>query len=139
MTRYKTLIASVLVGGALAASLTACSSAPEENSAAACDAYGAFVDAVTEAKGSLTTSSTIGEITDARDSVKSAYANLDTAMADVAQDRQDALEEAWTAFDKAVTNVDQDLTVQEAADSLADDLAGVETAQSSLNDSLVCN
>ncbi len=139
MARIRSLIASVTLCGVLAISLAACSTpTPQDNSAAACDAYDAFVQSVSDAKDSLSTSSTIGEITEARDEVKSSYADLDKALTAVSEDRRATLEDAWASFDDAVAGIDKDLTVPEAASTLTDDLAKIEAAQTALNEDLVC-
>lgn len=129
---------SFLACGALALSLAACSSTAQENETSACDAYTALVGSVDDARASLSTSSSVGDITDARDEIKTSYENLQTALDKVGKDRSDALASAWGEFDKAVDGIDSDLTVPEAAASLQEEVAGIEAAQQKLDEVLSC-
>lgn len=138
MSRTRNIITSIALCAALGTTLAGCTSSPEDNSAAACEAYDAFTSSVAEARSSLTTSSSVGEIADARDSVKDAYAKLDDALGDVSADRKAALEDAWSAYNDAVSDVDPSLTVPEAAESLSDEVGAIESAQASLSEDLTC-
>ncbi|GAA1495134.1 hypothetical protein [Paeniglutamicibacter kerguelensis] len=138
MRKSTKLFTSLAMTVALGASLAACSSTPEENTAAACDSYAAFVGAVAEVKTSLNSGSNIGAIQAARDKVKAAYSDLEKSLEKVGEDRRDAFETAWDDLDKAVSDVDPDMTVPEAKASLSDNIAQVETAQKNLNDELGC-
>ncbi|MGL3805739.1 hypothetical protein ACSYDW_06530 [Paeniglutamicibacter sp. R2-26] len=138
MRKTAKLFTSLTLTAVLGASLAACSSTPEENTAAACDSYAAFVGAVAEVKTSLTSAPTVGEIKEARDKVASSYADLQKSLEKVEADRKDALDAAWKNLDKAVSDVDSDMTVPQAKDSVSDDIAGVETAQKGISEALKC-
>lgn len=138
MNRNREFFASVALCGGLALSLTACGDSSEENTSTACAAYDAFVLSVSDARESLNPSSTIGEITAARDRVKDAYADLDDALTNVSEDRENALEDAWSSFDDAAGDIDEEMTVPEAAGTLSDDVSRIETAHSALGEELVC-
>lgn len=137
MTRRTPLTALVLCG-AMILPLIACSSTPQENEAAVCDAYTSLVGSVSEARASLSTSSTIAEISDARDSIRSSYQELQDSLAKVGEDRAADLETAWDTFTKAVDDIDTDSTVPEAAASLTDELADIESAQLKFDEALSC-
>lgn len=132
------ILAAPLLSGALAVSLVGCGSSPEENAQDACAAYETFTQSVTQATTSLSASSTIEEITDARDAVQSAYTDLDAALDNVSQDRRQALADAWESFNDAVSDTDDSLTVPEAVASLRDEVANLETARAALGEDLTC-
>lgn len=138
MSRTRSIITSIALCAALGTTLAGCTSTAEDNTAAACDAYDSFVASVAEARSSLTTASTVGEIADARDSVKDAYAKLDDALGSVSADRKAALEDAWSAYNDAVSDVDPSLTVPEAAKTLTEEVGAIETAQADLSTDLTC-
>ncbi|KAM9865195.1 hypothetical protein ACIFOC_01724 [Leucobacter aridicollis] len=131
---------SLLACGALALSLAACSSpAPEENEGAACDAYGEFATTVDDARASLSASSTIEEITAARDEVQQSYEKLQEALVEVNKDRDSLLEDAWADFDKAINDIDPTMTVPDAVASLQEEVAAIEAAKQGLDESLTCS
>lgn len=137
----KTLVATLFVAGSVAMFGTACGNddpSPEENAAAACDSYAEFVGAVAEARTSLSESSSIGEIRDARDNVSTAYDNLVVSAEQVNEDRLAALEESWNSYDEGVENLDPNLTVPEAAQQLRGNIESVVSAQNELGASLGC-
>lgn len=138
MMKPARLVLSLGVSAALALSLSACSSDPEENENKACDAYAEYVGAVAEARVSLSSSSSIGEIREARDNVADKYEKLQSALDEVEQDRVDAVEDSWNSFTDAVDDVDGDLTVPEAADELSPAVDQLEQAQANLGASLDC-
>lgn len=131
---------SLLACGALALTLVACSSpAPEVNEGAACDAYGAFATTVDDARATLSASSTIEEITDARDEVHQSYEKLQEALVAVNKDRDSQLEDAWADFDKAVKNIDPTMTIPDAVASLQEEVDAIEAARQGLDESLTCS
>lgn len=138
MRKTTKLFTSLAMTIALGASLAACSASPEENSKAACDSYAAFVGAVAEVKTSLTSGSTVGDIQSARDKVSTAYTELQKSLDKVSGDRKNELDAAWKDLDKAVSDVDKNLTIPQAAESLSAPVAKVEAAQSDLNKDLTC-
>lgn len=138
MRTHHTLIGSLLVLGAASLSLTACSSDPVANEAAACDAYAGFADSVAAAKATLANEPSVGEIADARDSVQSAYADLGASLESVAADRKTALEDAVAAFNSAVESVDSDMTVPEAVQSLSGEFQALEQADTHITEVLNC-
>lgn len=138
MRKTTKLFTSLAMTIALGASLAACSASPEENSKAACDSYAAFVGAVAEVKTSLTSGSTVGDIQSARDKVSTAYTELQKSLDKVSSDRKDELDAAWKELDKAVSDVDKNLTIPQAAESLSAPVAKVEAAQTDLNKDLTC-
>lgn len=139
MSTKLTRIAPVLVCAAMAFSLSACSANPADNESAACDAYAAFTESVAKAKTSITPSSTLGEITGARDEIKGSYEKLQTALDKVGADRANALTEAWKKFDRSVDEIDPDLTIPEAISSLQGDVTEIDAARKNLDTTLVCN
>lgn len=138
MRKTTKLFTSLAMTLALGASLAACSASPEENSKAACDSYAAFVGAVAEVKTSLTSGSTVGDIQSARDKVTTAYTDLQKSLDKVSSDRKGELESAWKDLDKAVSDVDKNLTVPQAKDTLTAPVQKVEEAQTALNKDLTC-
>lgn len=124
---------------AMALSLSACSSDPAENEAKACDAYASYVGAVAEARVSLSSSSSVGEIRDARDNVAKKYEDLQSAANDVEKDRVKALEESWNNYTDAVDDVNDDATVPQAADEVTPAVDQLEQAQANLGASLNCD
>lgn len=139
MAPHRSIAASIALCGALGLTLSACGgSDPQENETAACDAYAEFTQSLKDARGSLSASSTVGEITEARDSIRASYDQLAESLGDVNDDRRQALEDAWGDFDKAVKDVDQDQTVPEAITSLTSDMVQVEAAQRALGADLSC-
>lgn len=139
MNKKHLVIPSIVAATLLSLALSACSSpSPTENAASACTAYEALATAVSAAKISLDSSSTLEEIGESRDAVKDAYAELSGALDTVSADRQAALKSAWTEFDTAVSNIDENLTVPEAARELRDDVLKIEAAQRALEEDLSC-
>lgn len=139
MASHRSVAASIALCGALGLTLSACGgSDPVENETAACDAYAEFGQSLKDAAGSLSASSTIDEINEARDSVRTSYQNLSEALGDVNEDRKQALTDAWDSFDQAVKDVDKDQTVPEAISSLTADIVQVEAAQQALGADLQC-
>lgn len=131
--------AAALACGLVALSLTACSSAdPQANEASACDAYSTFISEVGDARSNLSASSTIEDITGARDDIKTAYEDLESALDKVDVDRTDALEDAWDTFDDAVDDVDTELTIPAAVASLQEEAAAIVDAQQGLDSALAC-
>ncbi|MBP2414369.1 hypothetical protein JOF48_003168 [Arthrobacter stackebrandtii] len=132
------IITAVSLAASLGLSLGACSSSPSENKAAACQANTAFVEAVTGVQNSLDSSSTLAEIKAARDTVKTAYTELDKQLDKVGSDQVKALETAWKDLDDAVSGLDDNLTVPEAKVALEDSLAQVKNAQDKIESGLTC-
>ena len=137
MSLHRTIAASAAIL-ALGLVVTGCTATPEENADAACDAYAELVGAVTEAQTALDESSTLEEIREARESVADAYDELEASLDDVDRDRIDALATAWESFDRAVDDLDDGLTVPEAAEELSDEVAAVRSAQEDLGTDLTC-
>ncbi|NHB84401.1 hypothetical protein G7085_06735 [Tessaracoccus sp. HDW20] len=92
-----------------------------------------------KAKVSLSSSSSIADITAARDEVKASYDELTTAIDKIEADRKDDLAAARTQLQDAIKDIDTDLTVPEAAATLTDELAEVEAAQEALEAALTCS
>ena len=80
----------------------------------------------------------MNDIQAARDKVKTSYTELQKSLDKVSGDRKDAFDAAWKDFDKAVSDVDKNLTVPQAKEALADDVAKIEAAQTDLNKDLTC-
>ncbi|MFF5792479.1 hypothetical protein ACFY5D_10545 [Paeniglutamicibacter sp. NPDC012692] len=137
MRKTTKLFTSLAMTLALGASLAACSS-PEENSSAACDSYAKLVGSVAEVKTSLTSASSVNDIQAAHEKVKTSYADLQKSLDKVSGDRKEAFDAAWKDFDKAVSDVDKNLTVPQAKEALADDVAKIQAAQTELNKDLTC-
>lgn len=139
-TTRVSLLSSLLACGALALSLTACSAPdPRANEASACDAYATFAAALDDARTSLSASSTIGEITAARDEIRTAYGKLQSTLEKVGEDRTSALEGAWNTFDRAVDDIDTGLTIPDAVASLQEEVAGIADAERNLDEALSCD
>lgn len=132
------IITAVSLAASLGLSLGACSSSPSENKASACQAHTAFVDAVAGVQNSLDSSSTLAEIKAARDTVKTAYTELNKELDKVGSDQVKALETAWEDLDKAVSGLDDKLTVPEAKVALEDSMAEVKAAQDKIESGLTC-
>ncbi|MGW5072184.1 hypothetical protein [Rhodococcus sp. NPDC004095] len=142
MSRSTRSAATALIAMALTLTFAGCSSdddaTPAENTAAACDAYTAFVGSVAEAQTELNSSPTIGEIAETRGAVGNAYAELTSAVDAVGEDRLDALTDAWENYDAAVSGLDPNLTVPQAARQLSGDIDAIIAAQQNLGASLGC-
>lgn len=119
--------------------VSACSTnSPEENQAAACSAYESFVGALNGAQEAMNSSTTVGEVRAARDTLASSYNSLADAMGNVAEDRQGEVDEAWKKFDSAVSDLSEDQAASDAVQSLSDEFASVANAQESALASLKC-
>ena len=138
MSRTRPALA-VALGAAFALTAAACgSTTPEENTASACAAYSEFTGAVSQARESLDSSSTMEEIRAERDNMAAKFKDLDAALENVSADRRTALDEAWKTFDENVTNLDESMTVPEAVDSLTGELDRVRDARADLQADLGC-
>lgn len=130
---------ALAVAAALTISMSSCGSpTPEENTAAACDAYAALASAVSDARTSLSADSTIDEIAEKRDAINKAYEDLEGALGDVGEDRQEAVKEAWESFNDKVDEVEGDSTVPQAIESLTSSIQQIQDAQTALNEDLTC-
>lgn len=131
-------IAAVAVLAA-AFTLTACSEddSSADNEAAACAAVETLRAKVQEL-GTLTAESTVDQIREVRDGVKSAYSDLVSNLGDVAEDREDQLDEAFEAFSDGVDDVKGSATVGEALGTLTEEAAGITSAETALSAELGC-
>ena len=119
--------------------LAACGSdEPEENTAQACEAADEFATALNDLEGTLSPSATVEEIRDARDAAGAAHERLDESAEDVAEDRVGALDDAWEQLSDAVQDIDDDMTVSAAVDSLRDDVAQIRAARDDLTEQMAC-
>ncbi|MBD7995458.1 hypothetical protein H9639_09135 [Arthrobacter sp. Sa2CUA1] len=131
-------LTAVFAAAALSAAACSGNDTPAENTQSACDAYAEFSGTVSDARTSIDSSSTIEEIQAERDSIRNAYQDLGPALESVAEDRRTALDDAWKNFDDAVANIDESMTVPQAAASLSDDIDQIRSARDGLESDLGC-
>ena len=135
--RISTAVVAIGVTGVLG---TACSSSPtaEENKAAACDAVADFRSAVDEARTSLSSTATVGEIREVRERLAAGYEDVTDSLSAVGQDRVDAIDQAWKSFDDAVADLDENLAVPDAAASLQEEIVAIDKARDYAGRGLTC-
>ncbi|RNE48240.1 hypothetical protein C5L39_10310 [Corynebacterium alimapuense] len=130
---------SVFSAVGLSLSLLGCSTATEEeNEASACESYDALVLALSDASAAVDSSSTIGEISDARESVADAYADFNEALEEVGADRSAALEDAWDDLEGSFNSVDDEQTIPQAVETVTPAIENVQNAQEDMSEALSC-
>jgi flagellar hook-basal body complex protein FliE len=122
--------------------LTGCSTpaanTPQENEAQVCAATKAYASALTSFKDSLTPTSTVDQVKEAREQVAKAHEDLLKASEAVAKDRVDAVQEAENKFSAAVRAIPDDATLAQVRASLRDEAANVQAALSDLGTAAKC-
>ncbi|KUM33191.1 hypothetical protein [Arthrobacter sp. EPSL27] len=122
--------------------LTGCSTpaanTPQENESQVCAATKAYASALTSFKDSLTPTSTVDQVKEAREQVAKAHEDLMKASEAVAKDRVDAVQEAEKKFAAAVRDIPDDATLAQVRASLRDDAANVQAALSDLGTAAKC-
>lgn len=137
MSRTTPILAGAAALGTAVVLLTGCSS-PQEDVSKACTDAAAFGAALKSFQESLSPDSTIDEVKAARDEVEKTHDALVDSAEDVAQDRIKALDNAWDGLDKAVKDIPDDATLQQAADSLKNEAADVQSARNDVASELNC-
>ncbi|MET3949999.1 hypothetical protein [Arthrobacter sp. UYEF36] len=153
MSRPRAVPARLLAFGAAVALLAGCSTAsppastatPQASSSSAqptvspvCAAADAYADSLTAFKDTLTPGATLEQVRAARDQVAKTYDDLVDATGSEAKERVDAVIAAEAKLVAAVTDVPDDATLSETADSLRDAAANVQAALSDLAAEVKC-
>ncbi|MGP4032745.1 hypothetical protein [Pseudarthrobacter sp. 1C304] len=137
----RTFAGAITLAAAIAL-LSGCSTpaanTPQENESQACAATKAYASALTSFKDSLTPTSTVDQVKEAREQVAKAHEDLLKASEAVAEDRVDAVKEAENKFSAAVRDIPDDATLAQARASLLDEAANVQAALSDLGTSAKC-
>ncbi|WP_336715418.1 hypothetical protein [Arthrobacter sp. USHLN218] len=138
MSRTTPILAGAAALGTAVVLLTGCSSSPQEDVSKACTDAAAFGAALKSFQESLSPDATIDQVKAARDEVEKTHDALADSAEKVAQDRMKALDNAWDGLDKAVKDIPDDATLQQAADSLKNEAADVQTARNDVASELNC-
>jgi L-alanine-DL-glutamate epimerase-like enolase superfamily enzyme len=138
MSRTTPILAGAATLGTAVMLLTGCTSSPQEDVSTACTAAAAHGAALKSFQESLSPDATVEQVKAARDEVQKTYDDMVDAAEEVSQDRANALEQAWDELDKAVEDIPDDATLQQAADSLKNEAADVESARSDVASELNC-
>lgn len=86
----------------------------------------------------LNADSTIGEIRDARDSVSASWDDVKADAATVTDARVQDLETAYNNLVQAIDDIPETATLQEARDSIQEELIAVQRAREELRSGLNC-
>jgi hypothetical protein len=87
---------------------------------------------------SISPSSTVGDFKAAQDQVKLAFADVKSSARSVQEAKAGELEQAHTALDQAVAAVPATATLNQAAESIAPQVAAVESAEAQMKSGLNC-
>lgn len=133
-------LARICVIGALCSVslLGACSSSPEENVAAACDALNDYSTSLDTYARTLTPEASVESVRDAREAVVDAKSKVDDSLESVESDRAEALHEAWQSMQDTLDDLDGNTTLSAAAQTLAAEATQVQQAREQLSASLNC-
>jgi len=125
----------LLLGGVLAA----CQPVPDTGAAeaAVCTSLSTMKTAVA-GLANTTSTTTVGELKDAKQSVTEAWTTVKASSTALDQARVNELEQAFNSLDTAVDDIPDDATIQQATDSIQDELAAVNTAWDGLNSAANC-
>jgi predicted Zn-dependent protease len=88
---------------------------------------------------SLSPNSTVGDFRKARDQVKTAFNEVKTSAQAVQEAKIVDLEAAENNLDKAISKVPNNATLQQATQSVAPQVAAVESAQQQMQSGLGCS
>lgn len=109
----------------------------EEKKAELCTQLARFNTAVVTLK-SMNPSSTVGDLRTAQDQVKTTFNDVKTSARAVKEAKTEELERAYVQLDKTVQSIPETATLQQANQSIAADVAAVETAQTQMQSGLSC-
>ncbi|MBF2046758.1 MAG: hypothetical protein IGS54_05220 [Elainella sp. C42_A2020_010] len=87
---------------------------------------------------SLSPSSTVSDLQAARDQVKTTFADVKTSAQAVQEAKVADLEQAYQELDKAVNAIPQTATLNQAAQSIAPQVAAVENARNQVEAGVNC-
>lgn len=87
---------------------------------------------------SISPSSTVSDFRTAREQVKTAFADVKTSAQTVQEAKIADLEQAYQGLDQAIGNVSDSATLNQAAQSIAPNIAAVEAAQTQARSGLNC-
>jgi hypothetical protein len=113
------------------------SQSTQDKKAELCTNLARFKTAVATLK-SMSPNSTVGDFRQARDQVKTTFAAVKTSAQSVQEAKVAELETAYQALDTAVTSVPDTATLNQAAASIAPQVAAVEAAEDQVSSGLSC-
>ena len=87
---------------------------------------------------SMSPSSTVSDFRAARDEVKTNFDQVKLTAQNVQDAKVAELEAAYQSLDSGIQNISETATLQQAMDSVAEQIAGVEAARSQMNADLNC-
>ncbi|PSB12937.1 hypothetical protein C7B61_01755 [filamentous cyanobacterium CCP1] len=87
---------------------------------------------------SLSPNSTVSDLKQAQEQVKSTFTEVKTSAARVQEARVTELEQAQENLDRAIQGIPDTATLQQATDSVAEEVATVEAAQAQMESGLNC-
>ncbi|WP_416666521.1 hypothetical protein [Egbenema bharatensis] len=108
-----------------------------EKQAALCTDLARFRTSVAALR-SLSPNSTVGDLKQAQDEVKATFNQVKTSAASVQEARVVELEQAQEELDRAIQGISNTATLQQATDSIAEEVAAVEAAQVQMESGLTC-
>jgi hypothetical protein len=131
----KLWLAVLLLGGILAA----CQPVPDTGAAeaAVCTSLSTMKTAVGDLANTSATT-TVGDLKEAHLNVQEAWSAVQGASATLDQAQVNELEDAFNSLGSAVNDIPDDATIQQASDSIQDELATVNTAWTDLNTAANC-
>ncbi|MDX2228158.1 MAG: hypothetical protein NW220_00880 [Leptolyngbyaceae cyanobacterium bins.349] len=88
---------------------------------------------------SMSPNSTVGDLRTARDQVKTAFVDVKASAETVQEAKLADLETAQNNLDRAITNIPNNATLQQASQSVAPQVAAVESAQAQMRSGLGCS
>ncbi|SKC59552.1 Mce/MlaD family protein [Krasilnikoviella flava] len=98
----------------------------------------AYTDALRNLASTIGPDATVEDVQAARDQAEEAQQALEESISGVTDDRTDDIARSWDALATAFSQVDDDATLAEAADSLKDEAEGVVDATASVREDLDC-
>lgn len=87
---------------------------------------------------SMSPSSTVGDLRKAEEQVRVAYNNVKTSAQTVQEARTADLDRAYAELDKSIKRVPNNATLKQAAQSIAPQVAAVESAQVQMRSGINC-
>jgi hypothetical protein len=121
--------------------LTSCTSestpTAAEKQAQLCTDLARFRTAVASLR-SLSPNSTVSDLKQAQDQVKTAFSEVKSSAVNVQEARVVELEEAQANLDKAVQEIPETATLQQASESISEEVAAVESAQTQMESGVNC-
>lgn len=102
-----------------------------------CTNLARFKTAVATLK-SISPSSTVGDFRTAQDQVKTTFNDVKNSARNVQDAKAEDLERAYENLDQAVRGVPDTATLQQATESVSDEIAAVEAAEAQMQSGLNC-